>query len=445
MQYKTEVNMLGSSSWFCTLQDIESSKDYQLKMESAQDAEAFQEEMGRYKLRFEAAQRTMAVIKSAINSAAYASIRAALDGARSSQKALSASRLLSASSAAAVAMRAAQEVIQRCDKVARSVSRAAAKFAAAISFHAAASVDEASERVLGRTRALAAWMASDVAMRAAQDVGRQSKRASTLAIAVLEERDSGVHRCEFSSPFEGGVLHWIAVGEPIGGVDRHTYSNPHGSEQVVAKMSSVYIGNPMLLVQQWGGDNSEAKASEPHNTVASFITDSLKKGEMVTNCTANVRESWISVDLTAVRTLVLKHYCLRHGTDVKDGRLRNWQLQASNDEVEWATLMTHTKDKTLAEEGWAVGEWAVDTCNVGYRYFRVLQKGMNSDGIHMLCCAGIELYGDVHLAPDYFLERQLGRVTKEEERRSLQGRLDLNEARYAAEVARGWKEGNERL
>jgi hypothetical protein len=57
---------------------------------------------------------------------------------------------------------------------------------------------------------------------------------------------------------------------------------------------------------------------------------------------------------------------------------------------------------------------------VSYRYFRIVLTGMSSDGMYMLCCAGIELYGDVTLAEDYFLERQLRRATTDEEKRVLQ-------------------------
>jgi hypothetical protein len=167
----------------------------------------------------------------------------------------------------------------------------------------------------------------------------------------------------------------------LGNTNAHkqTYLNPHVSKEVVAKMSTVYIGNPMLLVQHWsddgdgGGDggggagdgmrgaNSKdtthgdtSGSSEDTNSgdlgsggnggnnghneggsrrsvgsiaVPLIIADALEKGRMVTNCTDNAKGSWVSVDLGPGRTLLLQHYCIRHGTDVKDGRLRNWQLQ----------------------------------------------------------------------------------------------------------------------
>jgi hypothetical protein len=224
-----------------------------------------------------------------------------------------------------------------------------------------------------------------------------SEEASICAkkASDAEELATGIHRCVFKTPFDNqGALYWLATGSPVSDNQKKPYQNPHSSGEVVATMSSVYRGDPMLLVQHWG-DDGLATAPNEETKVDPFILGSINRGEMVTNCTENVKKSWISVDLGPDRTLVPKHYCLRHGTGDKDGRLKNWQLQASNDAMKWTTLQSHTKDKSFPETGWAVGDWPVEECEAPYRYFRILQNGMNSDCINILCCAGIELYGNL--------------------------------------------------
>jgi hypothetical protein len=40
-----------------------------------------------------------------------------------------------------------------------------------------------------------------------------------------------------------------------------------------------------------------------------------------------------------------------------------------------------------------VAAWEVEGINQAYRHFRIRMTGENSNYNHMLCCAGIELWG----------------------------------------------------
>ena len=101
------------------------------------------------------------------------------------------------------------------------------------------------------------------------------------------------------------------------------------------------------------------------------------------------------VDLGFGRALQVDHYCLRHGNNYERYILRNWNLEGSNNNIDWTVLREHKDDRSLAEEAYSEGDWDVNSAasNSPYRFFRILQTGPNSSGNHHLICCGIELYG----------------------------------------------------
>ena len=176
----------------------------------------------------------------------------------------------------------------------------------------------------------------------------------------------------FQAPFDtNGVLHHIGTA---GGTK--AYQNPHTVGTVVASMSSVQSGDPSHFVQ--------------HTHAVGL------HGPLAYNLTSDAANSWMAVDLKTSR-LVPDHYALRHGYGTSGSNvLRNWELQASNDNQTWTTLRRHTDDTSLAEQSMSVAAWPLDAGPVGgrsFRHFRILQTGKNSNGGDHLMCAGIELYG----------------------------------------------------
>ena len=109
--------------------------------------------------------------------------------------------------------------------------------------------------------------------------------------------------------------------------------------------------------------------------------------------TRNEPFSWVCVDIGASRSLIIDHYCLRHGNPTGIGRLQHWQLEGSNDNSQWAVLSVHDGDLSLPAVGFSVAAWPVPGIEEAFRFFRVVQTGLNSQGGHYLYCAGLELYG----------------------------------------------------
>lgn len=92
----------------------------------------------------------------------------------------------------------------------------------------------------------------------------------------------------------------------------------------------------------------------------------------------------------------------------------NWQLEASNDKVNWVVLdrrvyltghvdedLQYEKEqKELCQKG-HLSTWGVDTDIYreigfeGFRFFRIVQVGRNSSGSDNLALSGFELYGKV--------------------------------------------------
>ena len=160
------------------------------------------------------------------------------------------------------------------------------------------------------------------------------------------------------------MLHHIGTA---GG--ERAYQNPHNTGNVVASMSSTFPGSPAHFVQH------------THAVGEHSITD-------------NEPFSWMAVDLLN-RRLVPSHYALR--SDINNfHKLRNWEVQASNDGQAWTTLPVHADDQSLSVQPMSVATWPIDGGTIpgrSFRHFRILQTGKNSGGNDHLMCAGIELYG----------------------------------------------------
>ena len=104
----------------------------------------------------------------------------------------------------------------------------------------------------------------------------------------------------------------------------------------------------------------------------------------------------------------MDHYCLRHGyTNSNSGEkyvLRNWNLEGSNDDVNWSILRQHNNDTSMAETAHSEGHWDVNSAasNSPYRFFRIRSTGTNAGGDVRIMCSGIELYGKLRLTAGNF-------------------------------------------
>ena len=189
--------------------------------------------------------------------------------------------------------------------------------------------------------------------------------------------------------FGTGVLHYLGTRYRT-----QSYENPHVSKQVLAAMSSIgaargTASNSFTVDRQ--------SCCKPQHFVEQL--------DPVDNFTAAGDDQWMSVDLGSSWHLRLEHYCLRH-SGAAGGALRNWLLQARNtNDQEWITLKRHDQDESLCEATpFGVSIWAVSPLRHGlatFSKFRIYQIGLNSEGLKVLSCAGIELFGDLLCSKDH--------------------------------------------
>lgn len=114
----------------------------------------------------------------------------------------------------------------------------------------------------------------------------------------------------------------------------------------------------------------------------------------------DVPSSWFCIDLGITRTLVLTNITLRHGGNSKQDCLRNWVVQASNDNKNWIVLSRHKEDKSL-DSNYATHTWCITSLTKPFRYFRILQTGRNSSFHNFLSLSGIEFYGELYETPSH--------------------------------------------
>jgi hypothetical protein len=178
----------------------------------------------------------------------------------------------------------------------------------------------------------------------------------------------------FRQPFDtNGVLYYLATEE-----GKKPYVNPADSKVVAVQWSSIYRGK-----------------------VSDFV--SLRAPQSSGQFTHNYPNSFMAVDLGPRWSLVVNHYCLRNTTDLKHATkytLTNWLLQGSNSPTHgdggWVTLSAHENDTSLIPQIASTADWVVETPQIGYRRFRILQNGPCLGGNHHLNCGGIELYGKLY-------------------------------------------------
>ena len=104
---------------------------------------------------------------------------------------------------------------------------------------------------------------------------------------------------------------------------------------------------------------------------------------------------WVLLDFLD-RKVRPTRYSLRHYSAWDTEALRNWVLEASNDQKTWTVLRQHTNDTTLDHKGEAA-TWTLSgsASTTAYRYFRIRMTGKNSNNHYYLALSGFEIYGDL--------------------------------------------------
>lgn len=181
-----------------------------------------------------------------------------------------------------------------------------------------------------------------------------------------------------------GVIFFIGSGF---GAD--PYSNPAVSGQIVSVFSATSSGGPTTLF------------------------DRLPN----TNHTTDSANSWMFLDLGANRSLVTSRYQLRN-SGTSNLSIRNWKLQATNsvastsvtdiNNATWTDIDIRVSDTTM---GTGADVWASYVPSqpgvTSYRYFRILQTGLNAGGTNRLCLGEWEMYGTLTYAADAVVDGRI--------------------------------------
>jgi hypothetical protein len=135
---------------------------------------------------------------------------------------------------------------------------------------------------------------------------------------------------------------------------------------------------------------------------------------------------WYAVDLGTGRSLAVSRYLLRACAGIPVGSsmaFRNWKLQGTNvtpasmapvdlDAVTWIDLDVRAGDTTMGAvaDSWADYGPNQAASSVSYRYFRLLQTGVNASGSTDFGLSEWELYGAFTFAGDPLADGRLIQV-----------------------------------
>jgi hypothetical protein len=166
---------------------------------------------------------------------------------------------------------------------------------------------------------------------------------------------------------------------------------PHHDFDKMGVMSRLGGGqNP----QQTGAVRVEASSKYNFGYSDRRFSQNQCDGKM--NFTLAEPDSWMMVVLNDSVKAKVNWYSLRHGFRNGRYRLRTWLFEGSCDGMNWTTLKEHEDDELLDAAAFSIAGWEVDDSHAGfYSHFRIRQTGGNCQGKHDLCCAGIELYGQL--------------------------------------------------
>lgn len=158
-----------------------------------------------------------------------------------------------------------------------------------------------------------------------------------------------------------GVCYWIGTN-----YGSQTWENPHTAGRLTCSLSTSYDGNdpPGNLVDRQNNQRP---------------------------CTQNVPDSWMMLDLGISQKLICKYYSLK-GRDYVADHLRSWKLQASNDAITWVDLDNQINNVTINQNTWFSD---AITSTIAYRYFRVIQTGLNNGNSNIMSLAEWEFYGEL--------------------------------------------------
>lgn len=153
----------------------------------------------------------------------------------------------------------------------------------------------------------------------------------------------------------------------------------------------------------WTNPVTAGKMSIVVKTLAAGTTASLVDREPNQFYTDNTPSRYIGIDIGEGKGMIVSDYLLRNRVESIE-YLRTWNLEGSNnvagsttadyDAATWETIDSRMND-TLLTAANAYGHYVSEGAakNKRFRFFRLIQTGLNGAGRDYLCIAEIELYG----------------------------------------------------
>lgn len=103
----------------------------------------------------------------------------------------------------------------------------------------------------------------------------------------------------------------------------------------------------------------------------------------------NATTGWLKYDFGASNQRIITRYTLRGQSNAPARSPKNWTLEGSNDDTNWATLDTQTN-----QTSWAGMNTYTFTNTTAYRYYRLNITANNGDTYPMTCISEMELIGN---------------------------------------------------
>jgi len=188
-----------------------------------------------------------------------------------------------------------------------------------------------------------------------------TESGESLESPITTVKTNKFREFHFQSTFDqNGLLYWIGTNEGTS----NQFTNPATTGKITVTRSSEGYG----------------KAEDAAGR------------QCVHCCTNNIPNSWYSFDLGENNSIIPNYYSLRHD-NYPSYVLRSWNLEGSNDNMNWQILKEHRGDDSLQEIAGSSASWPLPNLKVPYRYLRVLQTGPNSSNSYHLILSGFEVYG----------------------------------------------------
>jgi hypothetical protein len=171
-------------------------------------------------------------------------------------------------------------------------------------------------------------------------------------------------------------------------------------------------GDANGLIYYLGSDGNTTTFSNPHPTKIVVNQSSTVDGVRLTqnlfdrvNSTAHTHDqtnSWFAFQLVSEHQFSVKHYVLQSRSDSVDRQPRSWTIQGSNNvqantiadinAATWVNLSTITNNLVFNSTN-QYEDFTISPATDYYRWFRIVQTGLNSSGDHYFTLGEWEMYG----------------------------------------------------